>query len=63
MLFDWKQDPLPESKPREQSQKTAEPNTRQRAYRERHKARFANHNRKRGHDKKMIKANVGDNNG
>ncbi|KAL1929340.1 hypothetical protein VTP01DRAFT_1478 [Rhizomucor pusillus] len=62
-LFDGKQQALfPERRAREQGQqKSGEPNTRQRAFRERHKARFANHNRKRGHDKKMNKANVGNN--
>lgn len=30
-----------------------------RAYKDKNKARFANHNRKKGHDKKMVKAGAG----
>lgn len=38
---------------------SAESSARQRAYKDQNKARIANHNRKRGHDKKMSKAGVG----
>ena len=31
---------------------------RQRSYKDKNKARFGNHNRKKGHDKKMVKAGV-----
>lgn len=65
MLFDGQQEKvdgksLKEAQHKQVQEKrvAAQDETKQRAYKDKNKARFGNHNRKRGHDKKMQKAGV-----
>ncbi|KAI7886336.1 hypothetical protein K492DRAFT_233608 [Lichtheimia hyalospora FSU 10163] len=69
MLFDGQQEKVDGKSLKETQQKqvqekraAAQDETKQRAYKDKNKARFGNHNRKRGHDKKMQKAGVMGNN-
>lgn len=63
MLFDGKQTEVSKEASEAQKQEEKKPNkkppvseARDRAYKDKNKARFANHNRKSGRDKKIAKA-------
>ncbi|KAI8144196.1 hypothetical protein BJV82DRAFT_608644 [Fennellomyces sp. T-0311] len=50
--------PQQQQQQQQQQKSGPEKEQRQRAYKDKNKARFGNHNRKKGHDKKMVKAGV-----